>query len=101
MKRLEIVRLRMGTVLPDGLIDEIRKLLLQNKYDNNITDNNITVYQRDGLNSDLSVHLSHPADNKELPGSLGTLMAYTLREHGMVDHTVWLEEPIAAKEESK
>ncbi len=96
MKRLEIVHLRMGTVLPESLIDEIRNLPLQQK-----SDSNITVYQRDGLNSDLSVHISHPAGNKELPSSQGTLVAYTLREHGMVDHSVWTEGKTQKKRELK
>lgn len=96
MKRLEIIHLRMGNTLPHGLVDEIRKLPLKQQ-----SDTDITIYHREGLSTDLSVHVSHQADSEELPSPLGMTVTFALREHGMVDHSVWTEEQTQKKEELK
>jgi hypothetical protein len=93
MKRLEIIHLQMGNTLPHSLVDEIRKLPLEQQ-----NDTDLTVYQREGLSTDLSVHIFHQADSQELPSPLGVMVAFSLREHGMMDHSIWTEEQTQKKE---
>ena len=53
------------------------------------------IYRHARIAGDLSIHLHlGPGEGSRL-SALGTHLAGALEEHGMVEHTVWLEEPEA------
>lgn len=87
MQNLEIIHLRMGSIFPQSLVNEILKLPIE--LQNNI---DLMVYQLKGLSSDLSVHIFHQANGQKLPSPLGEVVASSLREHGIVNHSIWAEE---------
>jgi len=49
-------------------------------------------YYHAALESDLSIHLHWESDQSEQNGStLGFRLAHTLKEFGLIDHSVWVE----------
>lgn len=70
MSRLEIIRLRMAAAVPDGLLEEIRR--------------SGRIFRHATLTTDLAVHV--------MSEEVGVRIAAALREYGMVDHSVWIEE---------
>ena len=52
----------------------------------------VTLYRRDGLETDLAVHIRRADDSRDRgPSALGQRLASELKEHGLVMHTVWRE----------
>jgi hypothetical protein len=50
-------------------------------------------YRHAALETDLSVHLHRESEGPEQTGSaLGLRLAQALKEFGLVDHSVWIEE---------
>ncbi len=88
MKRLEIIHLRLAGGCPEGLIGEIRRSAATRQ-----TTMELKIYRHATVATDIGIHILHePNEAKKLPGQLGTLLASALREHGMVEHSVWIEE---------
>ena len=52
----------------------------------------VTVFRRDGLETDLAVHINHvDTSGTGRQSALGQRLASELKNHGLVAHTVWQE----------
>ena len=92
MSRLEIIHLRSSGVPLESLGHRIRESLATEG-----KNAEVTLYRRDGLETDIAVHLQHPVPpEKNGPGKnglsgLGLQLASSLRVFGLVEHTLWEE----------
>ena len=89
MKWLEVIKLRSaGGSL--GLLDE---LLLPISGSNQRGLVEMKTYRHAVLETDVSVHLHWNSEMPETNGSaLGLRLAQALKEFGLIDHSVWVEE---------
>ncbi len=88
MKTLEIIHLRLGDNRRDGLIEIIRSSI-----DSEDDSREARIYRHARLETDLAVHLPRETSRKSDQASdLGVRIASALREHGIVEHSVWVEE---------
>jgi len=90
MKWLEIIKLR---VAGDG--EGVRAVLLQSIAEVNQQKGSVRIraYRHAGLESDLSLHLHWQSDRSDEPGStLGLHLVRSLKEFGLIDHSLWIEE---------
>jgi hypothetical protein len=93
MKWLEIIELRSA----DGNREQL-ELMLNNlinetalKGENQVT----VVYKHVMIDNDFSIHLTHDTMKVERSGSqLGLSIASSLKEYGMVNHSIWVERSI-------
>ena len=51
----------------------------------------IMIYHRDGLETDLAIHIHHPEMHRREPSIFGHQLASELKTHGLIEHTVWKE----------
>ena len=51
----------------------------------------VRIYHHATVTTDLAIHL-RPGGSGACTSDLGLLLAAALREHGMLEHTVWIEE---------
>lgn len=86
MNRLEIIHLR----LTDGLPEDLVRGILQSATTFGRR-SELLIYRRERVATDLSIHLVHRGPAEELPSPFGMRLASALREHGMVEHSVWTE----------
>lgn len=86
---LEIIKLRSawkGSVPLDELVDSISKVGQSGLV-------NMKTYRNAALETDLSLHLCWKSDQPEQNGSpLGLHLARALKEFGLIDHSVWIED---------
>jgi len=87
MNRLEIIHLRLAGDLPDRLLEDIRRAI-----DIGGAGPAASIYRHATLDGDLSVHLRSGGGEGPQRSALGTHLARSLADHGMVEHTVWLAE---------
>ena len=88
MHRLEIIHLRLSGESVESLNDRIKTSIHPAGKDTGI----LTLYRRDGLDTDVAVHLHmRVPPGKQGPSDLGCHLATALREYGLVEHTVWEE----------
>jgi hypothetical protein len=93
---LEIIHLRLAGATPPGLVADIRQAIRQ-AIGVGGTVTQAHIYRHAKVAGDLSIHLHlGPGEGSRL-SALGTHLARALKEYGMVEHTVWLEEPEAAE----
>jgi hypothetical protein len=88
MRRLEIIHLRWTGPRPADLLAAIRETVAELG-----AEGRVEVYRRLGVPTDVGIHLRHgdePAD-PDL-ALLGTRLVAALREVGMVEHSIWIEE---------
>ena len=87
MSRLEIIHVRLTDGRPEDLVQDLLRSAPT------LTDRSeLKIYRRERVVTDLSIHIVHQDPAGELPSSFGVLLASTLRERGMVEHSVWTEE---------
>ena len=90
MKRLEIIHLRSSSGSLESLGDRIRESIRSGGGDGPV----VTLYRRQGLETDLAVHVRYPLDpEKPGPSALALQLATALRDYGLVEHTLWEELP--------
>jgi hypothetical protein len=90
MKWLEVIKLR-GAGNGEGLLKEFFREM--NKAGQNTGLIQIKTYRHAALETDLSVHLHWESDRPDQNGStLGLRLARALKEFGLIDHSVWIEE---------
>ncbi|MBT4092236.1 MAG: hypothetical protein HN580_20310 [Deltaproteobacteria bacterium] len=87
-RRLEIIHLRITGVRPPGLVSLIQK---------SITDlegpAEIRIYHHRGVTTDLGIHIHLETSIRDPRFTeLGLRLASSLREYGMIEHRIWLEE---------
>ena len=89
MKWLEVIKLRSTANVSD-LVDEYLLPMVEALNESAVE---LKIYRQAGLDTDVSVHLHWSSDLPELKGSaLGLHLAQALKEFGLVDHSVWIEE---------
>jgi hypothetical protein len=88
LKRLEVIHLRLAGQHPEALIQKIRDSVI--RHDPNMV---IRIYQQAAVKTDLAIHIqmAEPAANR-VDAEFGVRLATALREYGMVDYTVWMEQ---------
>ncbi len=87
MSRLEIIHLRSSGEPLESLASSIRESLGAEG-----DDVEVTLYRRDGLETDVAVHIRHlEAPASDGPSGLGLQLASALRALGLVEHTRWQE----------
>ncbi len=88
MKRLEIIHLRSSGEALDSLGDRIRDSIAAESEKRGV----VTFYRRQGLETDLAVHLLDAgATSGQGPSDLALRLASALRAYGLVEHTLWEE----------
>ncbi len=88
MRRLEIIHLRSSGEPLESLGRRIRESLGPEEN----AHAEVTLYRRDGLATDIAVHLRHTKPpGQDAAGSLGLQLASSLRALGLVEHTLWRE----------
>lgn len=88
-RRLEIVHLRLAGACPEGLVSDVRAAVRDDG-----TLESLRIYHHERVVDDLAVHLHLVmAERAAPPSDLGVRLAEALRDHGMVEHTVWTEAP--------
>lgn len=87
MKITEIIHVRLSAGIPQSLSEKIRKSIRAEA-----SAKIFTIFQRDNLKSDLAVHIHRNEDSSQIgPSQFGIHLASSLKEYGLVDHTVWKE----------
>lgn len=88
MTVLEIIRLRLAGGPPDELVEDICRSIAASD-----ASTTVKIYHHATISTDLGVHICRRAVGGVVkPSALGLSLAAALREHGMVEHTLWNEE---------
>jgi hypothetical protein len=88
MSALEIIHLRSSGESVESLGKRIRDSIQTEGRDTEI----VTLYRRQGLETDVAVHIHHMKPRRwNGPSTIALHLAHALRTHGLVEHTVWLE----------
>lgn len=86
MSQLEIIHLRS----PDELLDTLGRRIRESVGEERKGVSRVTLYRRQGLGTDLAVHIQHGGEGSG-PCDLALRLASSLRAYGLVEHTVWEE----------
>lgn len=90
MKWLEMIELRSVENHRELLESQLQQLMHDVNREADAKD--IKAYHRIMLDTDVSIHLVHESPHAEQNGSsLGVRLASSLREFGLVNHSVWVE----------
>ena len=91
MKWLEIIELRSTERNRASVESKLQKLT--NEVNKETERRVIKVYSHVALDSDFSIHLIHDSKEADINGSsLGLNLVSTLKEFGLINHSVWTEE---------
>jgi hypothetical protein len=89
MKWLEVIKLR-SVQKDSALLDELLMPKNQPEQSGLVS---MKTYRHAALDSDLSLHLCWDSEPMQQNGSpLGLGLAQSLKEFGLVDHSIWVEE---------
>jgi hypothetical protein len=89
MNWLEVIKLRSAEK-GSGMLDELFMSVSKANQRGLVK---IKTFRHAALDGDLSVHLYWESKQPEQNGSaLGLRLAQTLKEFGLIDHSVWIEE---------
>jgi hypothetical protein len=89
MNWLEVIKLRSAEK-DSRLLNELFRSMSKADQKGLVT---INTYRHAALDRDFSVHLHWESNQLEPHGSaLGLRLAQTLKEFGLIDHSVWIEE---------
>ena len=86
MKKLEIIHLRLSGNTPSALAGKIHASIAAKG-----CPTEVRIYRHATVTTDIAVHLLS-GKGGTCASDLGLFLAEALREHGMVEHTVWIEE---------
>jgi hypothetical protein len=92
LKRLETIQIRLAGQRPEALIQEIHDAVI--RHDPNMV---IRIYRHAAVETDLAIHIrmAEPSAN-QVDAELGVRLSTALREYGMVEHAVWMEQEVEA-----
>jgi hypothetical protein len=91
MNWVEIIALRSNGNIQQSVIQELLKLGADGDERNGLT--GMKIYRNAWINTDISIHLHWKSTPTELRGSaMGLRLLYTLKEFGLVNHSIWVEE---------
>lgn len=89
MKWLEVIKLRSAGG-SSGLLEELLLPIFRSNQSGLLE---MKTYRHVALETDVSVHLHWNSEMPEPNGSaLGLCLAQALKEFGLIDHSVWVEE---------
>lgn len=88
---LEIVQLRSTSVAAGDLAGELTRYPTGDD-----PGNRIQLFRRIDVPTDVSIHIYHVDLGHAGPSPLGQRLSSELRLHGMVLHTLWLEQEISS-----
>ena len=92
MKWLEIIELR--SVDRDRVLNELDLMSLVAELEQGSWPKEIKIYVHGTVETDMSVNLIYDSESVDTRGSsLGLRLVSTLREFGLVNHSVWVERP--------
>jgi len=98
MKWLEIIKLR-STGIEKSLLEEFLRSFMLDQSGELI---GIKTYRHAALENDLSVHLYWDSEKPKQEGSvLGLHLVQALKEFGMVDYSIWIEEHVKGTTSNK
>jgi len=87
MEKLEIIHVRLAGASPRHIVADISGSVVDQP-----AGALVRIYQRVQVPTDLAVHISlGEVSHGARPDALGVHLADALREHGSVNHTIWLE----------
>jgi hypothetical protein len=90
MRWLEVIKLRAAGN-GEELLDELFRQMNNAGQDRGLVE--IKTYRHAALETDLSLHLHWESERPEQTGSiLGLRLAQALKEFGLIDHSIWIEE---------
>ena len=93
MSTLEIIHLRSSGEPLEALTDLIRESIWSEGRGSEVA----TLYRRHGLDTDVAIHIRGGG-----PSTLAAHLALALREHGLVEHSVWEEvDPVEEADEQR
>ncbi|NIQ58913.1 MAG: hypothetical protein GWN71_37775 [Gammaproteobacteria bacterium] len=85
---LEIIHLRLSRSGPGELAELIGEVVRAGR------EEGVRVYRHTRIESDLLVQLHrHVEENAGGPSELGSRLVSLLRDHGIVEHSVWIQHP--------
>ena len=91
MKWLEIIELRSIDTNRDFLQAQLQKVI--DDVEMEAREQVIKAYNRVMIDVDFSIHILHDSANVENEGSLlGLHLVSALKEFGLINHTVWIEQ---------
>ena len=91
MKWLEVIKLRLAGG-GESLLEELLRPMAEVGQSGLVE---IKTYRHAALETDLSLHLHWESENPEQNGStLGLRLAQALKEFGLIDHSIWIEEEV-------
>jgi hypothetical protein len=85
MSTLEIIHLRLAGKPPETLCEQLKESIVAG---GGLAES-VMIFRRDGLETDLAVHIHHLETSSGEPGKLGLRIASALKAHGLVEHKVW------------
>ncbi len=90
MKWLEVIKIRAART-DEGLLEEVVQELARAGRNRGLLE--MKTYRHALLDSDISVHLHWRSAQVEENGSIpGLQLARALKDFGLVDHSIWIEE---------
>lgn len=98
-ERLETIRVRLPAGKSSDWLDDLRRSV-----DHDETGIELRLYRRVGISADIGIHIVTRAGGPGTdgrPSPLGLRLASALREHGLVEHSVWEEEEIDGNDVSR
>lgn len=91
MKWVEIITLRCFAKTEREFVDEFLNLVRRQKGAG--FPESIAIYRHLVVETDLSIHMRWETATKPLCESfLGQQIAYTLKNHGLLNHSIWIED---------
>lgn len=85
---LEIIHLRLSRSGPGELAELIEEVVRVGR------EEGVRVYRHTRIETDLLVHLHRAVeDGSGGPSELGSRLFSLLRDHGIVEHSVWIQHP--------
>ena len=90
MKWLEIIELRSADSNRELMKSQLQSLI--NEVNQEARQQKIIVYSHVTVETDLRIHLIHDSEKVKASGTpLGLDLTSALKEHGLVNHSVWIE----------
>jgi len=85
MSTLEIIHLRLAGKPPETLCEQLKESIVAG---GGLAEN-VIIFRRDGLETDIAIHIQHDEKPESGPARLGLQLASELKAYGLVQHTFW------------
>ena len=85
MSTLEIIHLRLAGKVKEKLCEQIKESIAANEE----VAAKVAVFRRDGLDTDIAIHIYHDETPDSGSATLGLQLASELKANGLVQHTFW------------